>query len=91
MQIYFSIIYVLTDDNECENATQPCGEHANCTNTVGSYFCMCMPGFKSSNGQQTFVPNDGTSCVGKLLTSANLLYIVTLVAFVNYRNLAKCF
>ncbi|KAJ7410124.1 hypothetical protein WISP_110911 [Willisornis vidua] len=51
------------DDNECENATQPCGEHANCTNTVGSYFCMCMPGFKSSNGQQTFVPNDGTSCV----------------------------
>uniref|UniRef100_A0A8B9ISR2 Adhesion G protein-coupled receptor L4 n=1 Tax=Amazona collaria TaxID=241587 RepID=A0A8B9ISR2_9PSIT len=51
------------DDNECENATQPCGEHANCTNTVGSYYCMCMPGFKSSNGQQTFVPNDGTSCV----------------------------
>ncbi|KAF1660392.1 Adhesion G protein-coupled receptor L4, partial [Aptenodytes patagonicus] len=51
------------DDNECENATQPCGEHANCTNTVGSYFCMCAPGFKSSNGQQTFVPNDGTSCV----------------------------
>lgn len=51
------------DDNECENATQPCGEHANCTNTVGSYFCMCAPGFKSSNGQKTFVPNDGTSCV----------------------------
>ncbi|XP_064372094.1 adhesion G protein-coupled receptor L4 isoform X3 [Dromaius novaehollandiae] len=51
------------DDNECENATQPCGENANCTNTVGSYFCMCAPGFKSSNGQQSFVPNDGTSCV----------------------------
>ncbi|NXN94763.1 AGRL4 protein, partial [Rhinopomastus cyanomelas] len=51
------------DDNECENATQPCGEHANCTNTVGSYYCMCVSGFKSSNGQQTFVPNDGTSCV----------------------------
>lgn len=71
MQIYFSIICVLTDDNECENATQPCGEHANCTNTVGSYFCMCAPGFKSSNGQKTFVPNDGTSCVGKLLMSSN--------------------
>ncbi|NXN15977.1 AGRL4 protein, partial [Indicator maculatus] len=51
------------DDNECENATQPCGEHANCTNTVGSYYCMCVSGFKSSNGQQTFVPNDGTFCV----------------------------
>uniref|UniRef100_A0A8D0EGW0 Adhesion G protein-coupled receptor L4 n=1 Tax=Strix occidentalis caurina TaxID=311401 RepID=A0A8D0EGW0_STROC len=37
------------DDNECENATQPCGEHANCTNTVGSYFCMCVPGFKSTS------------------------------------------
>ncbi|NXY20167.1 AGRL4 protein, partial [Atrichornis clamosus] len=56
-------ISICTDDNECENTTQPCGEHANCTNTVGSYYCMCMPGFKSSNGQQTFVPNDGTSCV----------------------------
>ncbi|RMC08541.1 hypothetical protein DUI87_14788 [Hirundo rustica rustica] len=51
------------DDNECENATQPCGEHANCTNTEGSYYCTCMSGFKPSNGQQSFVPNDGTSCV----------------------------
>ncbi|KAI1236723.1 hypothetical protein IHE44_0014976 [Lamprotornis superbus] len=52
-----------TNDNECENATQPCGEHANCTNTEGSYYCTCMSGFKPSNGQQIFVPNDGTSCV----------------------------
>ncbi|XP_041886326.1 adhesion G protein-coupled receptor L4 isoform X3 [Corvus kubaryi] len=56
-------ITVCKDDNECENATQPCGEHANCTNTEGSYYCTCMPGFKPSNGQQIFVPNDGTSCV----------------------------
>lgn len=60
----------LADDNECENGTQPCGEHANCTNTEGSYYCTCMSGFKPSNGQQIFVPNDGTSCVGKLLLSA---------------------
>lgn len=75
----FNIIYVLADDNECENATQPCGEHANCTNTEGSYYCTCVHGFKSSNGQQTFLPNDGTSCVGKLLMSASLLCIITLL------------
>lgn len=69
----------LADDNECENATQPCGEHANCTNTEGSYYCTCMSGFKPSNGQQIFVPNDGTSCVGKLLLPARQLYIVTLL------------
>ncbi|XP_053807062.1 adhesion G protein-coupled receptor L4 isoform X2 [Vidua chalybeata] len=56
-------ITVCKDDNECENATQPCGEHANCTNTEGSYYCTCISGFKPSNGQQIFVPNDGTSCV----------------------------
>uniref|UniRef100_K7F3S3 Adhesion G protein-coupled receptor L4 n=1 Tax=Pelodiscus sinensis TaxID=13735 RepID=K7F3S3_PELSI len=53
---------ILTDDNECENATQPCGENANCTNTVGSYYCMCLTGFRSSTGQEKFVTNDGTFC-----------------------------
>ncbi|KAM6453603.1 adhesion G protein-coupled receptor L4 isoform 2-T2 [Liasis olivaceus] len=50
------------DDNECANATQLCGEKANCTNTVGSYFCMCKDGYKPSNGNTSFVTNDGTSC-----------------------------
>ncbi|XP_032074723.1 adhesion G protein-coupled receptor L4 isoform X1 [Thamnophis elegans] len=50
------------DDNECANATQLCGEKANCTNTMGSYFCMCKDGYKSSNGNTSFVTNDGTSC-----------------------------
>uniref|UniRef100_A0A8C5U2R7 Adhesion G protein-coupled receptor L4 n=1 Tax=Malurus cyaneus samueli TaxID=2593467 RepID=A0A8C5U2R7_9PASS len=72
-------ITICKDDNECENATQPCGEHANCTNTEGSYYCTCAPGFKPSNGQQSFVPNDGTSCVGKLLLPARQLHIVTLL------------
>ncbi|XP_053103363.1 adhesion G protein-coupled receptor L4 isoform X2 [Hemicordylus capensis] len=51
------------DDNECANATQLCGKNANCTNTEGSYFCTCAPGFQSSNGNKTFVTNDGTSCI----------------------------
>lgn len=29
-----------TDDNECGNLTQSCGENANCTNTQGSYYCV---------------------------------------------------
>uniref|UniRef100_A0A8D0EGD6 Adhesion G protein-coupled receptor L4 n=1 Tax=Strix occidentalis caurina TaxID=311401 RepID=A0A8D0EGD6_STROC len=33
---------------------------------------MCVPGFKSSNGQQTFVPNDGTSCVENPKTKCEL-------------------
>ncbi|MEE6494681.1 hypothetical protein FKM82_001840, partial [Ascaphus truei] len=49
------------DDNECQNATYICGENANCTNTNGSYYCMCAPGFKSSDLEK-FVTNDGTFC-----------------------------
>ncbi|XP_032074726.1 adhesion G protein-coupled receptor L4 isoform X3 [Thamnophis elegans] len=55
-------LLLLLDDNECANATQLCGEKANCTNTMGSYFCMCKDGYKSSNGNTSFVTNDGTSC-----------------------------
>lgn len=57
--------YVSTDDNECGNLTQSCGENANCTNTVGSYYCMCAPGFRSSSNQDKFITNDGTICIGK--------------------------
>ncbi|XP_067394697.1 adhesion G protein-coupled receptor L4 isoform X1 [Emydura macquarii macquarii] len=56
-------IHFCHDDNECENATQPCGENANCTNTVGSYYCMCATGFRSNTGQEKFITNDGTFCV----------------------------
>uniref|UniRef100_A0A8C0XA65 Adhesion G protein-coupled receptor L4 n=1 Tax=Castor canadensis TaxID=51338 RepID=A0A8C0XA65_CASCN len=52
-----------TDDNECGNLTQPCGENANCTNTEGSYYCMCASGFRSSSYQDRFITNDGTICI----------------------------
>lgn len=54
-----------TDDNECGNLTQPCGENANCTNTEGSYYCMCVSGFRSSSNKDRFITNDGTICKGK--------------------------
>lgn len=55
-------VTICEDDNECGNLTQSCGENANCTNTVGSYFCMCAPGFRSSSNQDRFITNDGTIC-----------------------------
>ncbi|XP_026534229.1 adhesion G protein-coupled receptor L4 [Notechis scutatus] len=65
------------DDNECANATQLCGEKANCTNTMGSYFCMCKDGYKSSNGNATFVTNDGTSCRALPTTTCELNNCIT--------------
>ncbi|MCJ8737816.1 hypothetical protein PDJAM_G00028430 [Pangasius djambal] len=49
------------DDDECANVTHICGDNANCTNTVGSYYCTCMPGYVSTGSQQ-FRTNDGTYC-----------------------------
>ncbi|KAM4873428.1 adhesion G protein-coupled receptor L4 isoform 2-T2 [Thomomys bottae] len=56
-------VTICKDDNECGNLTQSCGENANCTNTEGSYYCMCASGFKSSSNQDRFITNDGTFCI----------------------------
>ncbi|PNI47758.1 ADGRL4 isoform 2 [Pan troglodytes] len=56
-------VTICEDDNECGNLTQSCGENANCTNTEGSYYCMCVPGFRSSSNQDRFITNDGTVCI----------------------------
>ncbi|XP_016006494.2 adhesion G protein-coupled receptor L4 isoform X3 [Rousettus aegyptiacus] len=56
-------VTICEDDNECGNLTQSCGENANCTNTEGSYYCMCAPGFRSSSNQDRFITNDGTICI----------------------------
>ncbi|KAM9848895.1 adhesion G protein-coupled receptor L4 [Aulostomus maculatus] len=51
-----------SDDNECQNVTNICGDKGNCTNTVGSYYCTCVSGY-TSTGLDEFQPNDGTECV----------------------------
>lgn len=53
--------YFYLDINECflDNACEP---NAKCQNTIGSYNCLCEPGFRS----------DGKNCVGMLS------YVVTL-------------
>uniref|UniRef100_A0A8C6K5K8 EGF-like domain-containing protein n=1 Tax=Nothobranchius furzeri TaxID=105023 RepID=A0A8C6K5K8_NOTFU len=38
------------DVDECHESNGfPCPEHSLCNNTVGSYFCLCSPGYDSSN------------------------------------------
>ena len=50
-------IFLLVDVDECALGIHNCQEYANCTNTVGSYFCTCDKGFVAQ----------GTVCEGKYL------------------------
>uniref|UniRef100_A0A7N9CWU6 Adhesion G protein-coupled receptor L4 n=1 Tax=Macaca fascicularis TaxID=9541 RepID=A0A7N9CWU6_MACFA len=65
-------VTICEDDNECGNLTQSCGENANCTNTEGSYYCMCVPGFRSSSNQDRFITNDGTICIENVNANCHL-------------------
>ena len=46
---------VFEDIDECALNISGCNQ--NCTNTIGSYFCSCYPGFE--------ILNDTRTCVGK--------------------------
>lgn len=45
------LILHCADIDECDDT---CPLNSSCTNTIGSYFCTCHPGFASSNGQLNF-------------------------------------
>ena len=45
----------MPDENECK--FRPCDVFAHCTNTMGSFFCSCYPGYEG----------DGFSCKGKVM------------------------
>ena len=52
--VFFIIsLSLLTDINEC-NETNDCDGNASCTNTIGSYDCVCLSGFEG----------DGFNCSG---------------------------
>ncbi|XP_018416652.1 PREDICTED: sushi domain-containing protein 1 [Nanorana parkeri] len=52
-----------TDKDECNMGAQKiCGEHTECHNTHGSYYCICLKGYRPSNNHDNFIPNDGTFC-----------------------------
>ena len=54
---YTHHIKYITDINECQFNNGHCGHH--CTNTNGSYYCTCNPGYKLTNNKH--------SCVGMYL------------------------
>ena len=61
------------DINECESGMNPCDQH--CYNTMGSFECLCYPGFR--------LLSDGISCISEdpvkiLISSENKIYSVTL-------------
>lgn len=47
-------LFFIPDVDECNSSQPVCGEHALCTNTIGSYVCSCKPEYtgdaKSPNG-----------------------------------------
>ncbi|XP_075136519.1 sushi domain-containing protein 1 [Leptodactylus fuscus] len=52
------------DKDECQmGAHKICGEHTACHNTHGSYYCICLKGYRPSNNHENFIPNDGTLCI----------------------------
>ena len=53
--IFFNIF---ADIDECARNISGCNQ--DCTNTIGSYFCSCYPGYD--------IQNDNRTCVGKGLT-----------------------
>uniref|UniRef100_A0A8C3UU13 Sushi domain containing 1 n=1 Tax=Catharus ustulatus TaxID=91951 RepID=A0A8C3UU13_CATUS len=49
--------------DECQiGASKICGNHTLCHNTHGSFYCVCLDGYRASNNNKTFIPNDGTNC-----------------------------
>ncbi|XP_063492163.1 sushi domain-containing protein 1 isoform X5 [Symphalangus syndactylus] len=54
------------DKNECQfGATVVCGNHTSCHNIPGGFYCICLEGYRATNNNKTFIPNDGTFCTGR--------------------------
>ena len=57
--------------NECEEDTHSCHANATCTNTIGSYICSCVDGFRG----------DGLQCQGKLTLKESILVLFNVLIF----------
>ena len=58
--VFVSFSSLSLDINECSSTDRLCDFNANCTNTIGSYRCSCLPGFTG----------DGKNCAGKKNTQS---------------------
>ena len=52
-----------TDTDECEQTLARCGNHAICINTIGSFYCLCEPGYKERSNKKEFNVLNG-QCLG---------------------------
>uniref|UniRef100_A0A4X2KBA1 Sushi domain containing 1 n=1 Tax=Vombatus ursinus TaxID=29139 RepID=A0A4X2KBA1_VOMUR len=51
------------DKDECQfGDTVVCGNKTSCHNTLGGFYCICLEGYRATNNNKTFIPNDGTFC-----------------------------
>ena len=58
-------VCTVTEEDECEQNVNICGNHAMCINTPGSFCCKCMPGYKELKNRPEFT-YDG-QCLGTFL------------------------
>ena len=74
------LIYLpsLADIDECALDTDNCDMNANCTDTVGSFFCTCVEGFRGNGINCTGLKHPLAICVFKHITYCNgiILYVV---------------
>lgn len=47
MRVEFKTDYFFSDINECLEQRDIC-DGGQCTNTEGSYFCTCLPGYETA-------------------------------------------
>ena len=61
--------YLAVDIPECKRGLDNCDPNATCTNTIGSYDCMCNTGFTG----------DGFTCTGRYFKICTALEAVRIV------------
>ncbi|XP_031674101.1 adhesion G protein-coupled receptor E2-like [Oncorhynchus kisutch] len=76
------------DMDECKewDSNPPCGSNAACYNTQGSFYCQCLPGFRSTTTVQftalTGECKDLDECQGKVqLCTSNTICLNTIGSF----------
>ena len=57
-RVSIMLLFMYADVDECVTPEHDCHENANCTNSIGSYYCTCITGYTGN----------GTLCEGMAQT-----------------------